>query len=125
MRYYAFAWRKYFDFSGRASRREYWMFTLVHTVILLAGILLGVGIPFLFPNNFTLMLVAFFPLFWGAYMIAALLPGIAVTVRRLHDVGKSGAWIWAAAIPVMGLWVIVLLAREGDQADNAFGKPVH
>jgi uncharacterized membrane protein YhaH (DUF805 family) len=99
---------KYADFSGRAGRKEYWMFFLVNLVIsCVLGAVLGVihlgALSFL-------------------YSLAVLCPGIAVGVRRLHDTDRSGWWALLALIPFIGpLGLIVLLALEGTAGDNKFG----
>ena len=56
------------------------------------------------------------------YSVALLVPGIAVGVRRLHDIGKSGWWLLISFIPLIGgIWLIILMAKEGDHGNNAFG----
>lgn len=91
----------YADFNGRASRQEFWMYTLVNIVIyvVLAAILGALGLG----------LVA------SLYGLATLVPSIAVGARRLHDIGKSG---WFQLIPIYN---IVLLATEGQKGDNQYG----
>ena len=98
MGWYLAVIKKYAVFSGRASRREYWMFilfnTLVHTVLGIVDFLLGVGWLFNVP---------ILPFVYG---LAVLLPGLAVVVRRLHDTGRSGLWLlWC--LPGLGImWIL-------------------
>ncbi|MDE2307798.1 MAG: DUF805 domain-containing protein [Xanthomonadaceae bacterium] len=98
----------YADFDGRARRTEYWMFVLANTLIYIVMFVIGriVGLP----------VIA------GLYSLALLVPGIAVGVRRLHDTGRTGWWLLIALIPLIGtIWIIVLLALDGDQGDNPYG----
>ncbi|MFD9333199.1 DUF805 domain-containing protein [Streptomyces sp. NPDC060028] len=116
MNYYTDVLKKYADFSGRARRQEYWMYTLftVGIVIVLAII------------DFSLDT---YPLFVGLYVLATFLPSLAVTVRRLHDIGKSGWWYFIGAVPFIGgIWLLVLTATEGQAQPNEYGpspKAVH
>jgi len=56
------------------------------------------------------------------YALAVFLPGLAVTVRRLHDVGKTGAMVFIALIPLVGaIWLLVLECTEGTRGDNQYG----
>ena len=108
MNWYIEVLKKYVVFSGRAHRTEYWMFTLINFVIVLALMAIGamIGIRGLS----------------GIYNLAVLLPSIGVTVRRLHDTGKTGwlALVWL--VPVIG-WVAILIfmALEGQEGDNQYG----
>ena len=99
---------KYADFNGRARRTEYWYFVLFNFLISTAvGVVTGlIGIDWLS----------------YIYSVALLVPGIAVGVRRLHDIGKSGWWLLISFIPLIGgIWLIILMAKEGDHGNNAFG----
>lgn len=109
MNYYTDVLKKYVDFSGRARRQEYWMYTLftVGIVIVLAII------------DFSLET---YPLFVGLYFLATFLPSLAVTVRRLHDIGKSGWWYFITLVPFIGgIWLLVLTATAGQQQPNEYG----
>lgn len=99
----------YADFNGRARRQEYWMFVLFNAII---TVVLGVVDQLVGTGGFL----------GGIYGLAVLVPGIAVAVRRMHDIGKSGWLLLVALIPVVG-WIIVLiwLIKEGDKGDNMFG----
>lgn len=109
MNWYLAVLKNYAGFSGRARRKEYWMFTLIHFVItlVLAGIDMAVGS---------------YPIIYGIYALALFLPALAVTVRRLHDTGRSGWWIFISAIPLVGtIILIVFLASESKTEANKFG----
>lgn len=106
------------NFEGRARRTEYWMFALFNCLIvfgfaILAGVFAAMEIASL----------AF--VFMGCYIVyvlLALIPSLAVTVRRLHDTGKSGWMLLIAFVPLIGtIWLLVLYATEGEQGDNQYG----
>lgn len=106
-------WRamaSYAAFEGRSSRAEFWSFTIV--AILLQGSLVAIGVT---SRNPSLPV-----LFW----LVTLLPSIAVTVRRLHDIGQSGLWYLLWLLPLVGgLILLVLLLLPGQPERNRFGPP--
>ena len=117
MEYYKKVLNHYADFTGRARRKEYWMFVLVNfLVMMVVGIISG------------LLSTAFssevpFVLFYGAYSLAILVPTLGVTVRRLHDIGKSGWMYFVGLIPLIGgIWLLVLLVTEGNHGPNQYGE---
>lgn len=96
---------KYADFSGRASRSEYWWFFLF---IILAGALIAI-------LSDRLAMV---------FYLATLLPSLAAATRRLHDTSRSGWWQLVCLIPLIGLIVLlVFLAQKGDGTADAPGAP--
>jgi uncharacterized membrane protein YhaH (DUF805 family) len=111
MHWYTDVLKKYTVFGGRAARPEFWWFTLINIIIAiliatLAGALLGRG-----------GLVIYY-----LYDLAVLLPGLAVTFRRLHDTDKSGWWILISIVPIVGsIVLIVFLASAGTPGDNRYG----
>ncbi len=122
--------RKYFDFSGRASRAEYWWFSLAETILFTAcffGMFSGVDLTEpVDPTNF--LSIDFGPFgnlcLWVLVIsnIFLFIPGLAVTVRRLHDAGFSGALIFLNLIPsIGGLIVTVLLVMPSNAGGNRFG----
>jgi uncharacterized membrane protein YhaH (DUF805 family) len=101
----------YANFEGRARRSEYWYYTLFNLII---GIVLQVIDHFI---GFE------YGLLGSIYSLAVLVPGLAVFVRRLHDVGKSGWYILLIFLPVIGwIWLLVLLFTEGDNGPNEYGE---
>ncbi len=99
---------KYADFSGRARRREYWYWFLA---LVLAEVLL-----------LALTSVAdFFYILLGLAYLAAIVPSIAVAVRRLHDTDRSGWWFLAAFVPILGIVVLAFLLMDGTPGDNQYG----
>jgi len=104
--------KKYAQFNGRSRRKEYWGFFLANIII--SAIL---GSLSLIPN-----IGGIFSMAAGFYSLAVMIPGLAVFVRRLHDIGKKWTWIFISFIPLVGcIWLIVLLAKEGTKGDNKFG----
>ncbi len=111
MKYYLEVLKKYVEFKGRAARPEYWYFFLFNII--------AVAVLSVIDNLFNITFLT------TIYSLAVLLPGIGVGVRRMHDIGKSGWWLLIAIIPILGwIWVIVLLAKEGESASNTYGAPV-
>jgi|GEM_PF-263437 len=109
--------RHYADFSGRARRTEYWMFMLFYLIFFLAwSFLIGLIVGLTRGNNETLVFVLYiFPL-------TLMLPSMAVTVRRLHDLGKSGWMVLVSLIPLIGsIWLFVLTVLEGEAGENIYG----
>jgi len=117
MRYYLAALKKYGIFAGRARRKEYWFFLLVTFII---GVIaswidnsLGIGGRYF---NGLYGPVQFY------YIIFIFLPTFAVTVRRLHDLNKSGYWSLIYLIPVLGwMWLFIMLSFRGTSGGNRFG----
>jgi uncharacterized membrane protein YhaH (DUF805 family) len=117
MNYYVDAWRDYFNFSGRARRKEYWYFVLFHALVLLSGDLLFASFYNEDPAIGNALGVAL-----ALYFLLSIIPGIAVTVRRLHDIGKSGWWYFVGAIPVIGaIWMLILTCTDGVAGPNQYG----
>lgn len=107
MDWYINALKKYVDFSGRARRKEYWMFFLFYTIIYIVMVVIDA------------MLTA--GLLTGLYILATLLPAIAVTIRRLHDIGRSGWWWLIAFVPLGGLVLLVFACLDSTPGENQFG----
>jgi len=115
MNWYIAVMKKYAVFSGRARRKEYWMFVLfnmIFTVVaMLLDNLLGIAIED----------VGYGPIYL-IYGLAIILPSLAVLVRRLHDIGKSGWWFFINLVPFIGsIWLLVLLATDSQPGVNAYG----
>ena len=120
--------RRYADFSGRSQRKEYWMFQLfIILVFMLLGIVLSVGGGFsgVFdpanggsPSAIIWIVIALFSIF----VLALIVPGLAVIVRRLHDQDKSGWFILIQFIPYIGgIVLFVFMCIEGTKGENRFG----
>ena len=111
------ALRKYTVFTGRASQRDYWMYTLVIILIYIAlMVLISIGGDSIVGKLFNLVYIVF--------ALAMLLPSLAVTARRLHDVDKSGWWMLLNLVPIANLYLLYLLIIRGTPGPNRFGPPV-
>ena len=118
MKYFIKAFENYATFSGRATRTEYWMFYLFYTIFyfLIYGIIfVGAGM-----ENDTVVLVGSGLVL--LYVLGTLLPLWAVSVRRLHDVGKSGWYVLINMIPIAGvIWFLVLMCTDSEMGSNSYG----
>lgn len=124
MKWYLKALRQYTDFSGRARRTEYWMFVLFNLIF--AFVAMGIdnvlGITFKFSGMDGEPLPIFYGWIYVLYALFVLIPGLAVLVRRLHDVGKSGWMILILLIPAVGaIWLLVLACMDSQSGSNKWG----
>ncbi|PZQ66079.1 MAG: DUF805 domain-containing protein [Variovorax paradoxus] len=95
---------KYADFTGRASRSEYWWFVLFEVIVLIVAQIIHQYV----------------------YAIAALgflLPALAAGARRLHDIGKSGWFLLLGLIPLVNFYLLFLLVQPSQTESNQFGAP--
>ena len=109
MSWYLLVLKKYAQFSGRSHRKEYWMFFLFNIIIaIILGIIEGIlGITGILSS---------------LYCLAVLVPGIAVTIRRLHDIDRSGWWILVGLIPVIGgLVLLIFMVQDSKPGANEYG----
>ena len=111
MEYYLHVLRNYAVFSGRARRKEYWMFVLFNIIISVVAAI--ADYVFSGPGSGAIS---------GLYSLAVFIPSLAVGVRRLHDVGKSGWFTLIIFIPLVGvIWLLVLDCTEGTDGANEYG----
>lgn len=114
IQYSPFRWflkclRNYANFTGRAKRQEYWFFMLFYVL----GILIAMFIDDILNTK---------ALFYGLYLLAMFMPQTGVTIRRLHDIGKSGWWYLISLFPIIGIiFLIIWLAKESDPHPNQYG----
>ena len=146
MKFYLQVLKKYAVVSGRASRQEYWMFALFTLII---SIVLNV-IDKLVGSTYTYYLSSGVPVVQGyisgLYNLALFIPSIAVQVRRLHDVNKSGHLLWLFFVPILAMvgallagaialmillvlvilgiaiWMLVLYCKKGTDGPNKYGE---
>lgn len=115
MNWYLEVLRKYAVFDGRARRKEYWYFFLINTVI-------SIFLAFIDSFTGTVSEDVGIGLLDGLYALAVLIPGTAVTVRRLHDTDRSGWWILIGLIPVIGgIALLVFMVLDSTPGDNQYG----
>lgn len=120
MNWYLKVLRNYAVFNGRSRRKEYWMFLLFQLIFAaIAGIIDNIlGTTFKIgeqnlPYGYLYLI----------YSLAVFLPGLAVSVRRLHDVGKSGWFLLIALIPIIGaIWLLVLFITDSNPGENEYGS---
>ncbi|MEI7689080.1 MAG: DUF805 domain-containing protein [Candidatus Nomurabacteria bacterium] len=115
MDYYISVLKKYSDFSGRARRAEYWYFYLFNILFLIASMvadnLLGIKIG---GSNIGPVYIM--------YALFAIIPTFSVSIRRLHDIGKSGWMLLISIIPLVGgIWMLILMIRDSNPGDNEYG----
>ena len=110
MNWYLKCLKQYADFSGRARRKEYWIFALFNFIIVLVLGFIESATGIKTPGNPSILA--------PIYQLAILIPSIAVGVRRMHDVGKSG---WFILIPIYNL---ILALTEGQKGENKYGTDI-
>ena len=109
MKYWIQCWKKYATFSGRARRKEYWMFILFNMLVA-------------FGVNIVDAVLGMEGVLAAGYSLAAIIPSWAVFTRRMHDIGKSGWWWLIGLIPVVGTIVLlVFICKDSQPGDNAYG----
>ncbi|MDH6357975.1 DUF805 domain-containing protein [Parabacteroides sp. PF5-9] len=120
MKWFLEALKKYADGRGRARRKEYWMFVLFYMLFLILFAVIDVTAD-LIPDDFIRAGLPY-GVFTIAYLWLIIVPFWAVSVRRLHDTGRSGWYLILALIPVIGgFWLFVLMLLEGTYGENRFG----
>lgn len=119
--------RRYSEFSGRSRRQEFWLFVLFHYLVAFAwGAVVGIAMLALYladaseDTMMTIALILVVP--YALYSLWVIIPGLAVAVRRLHDLDKSGWSILFGLIPLIGgILLIVWYASEGTRGPNRYG----
>lgn len=115
MNWYLKVMKQYADFNGRARRKEFWMFVLFNIIFAIVATMIDGGLG-------TNMAPLPYGYIYIAYCLVTFIPGLAVSVRRLHDVGKSGWWIFIALVPLIGaIWLLVLYCTDSQPGDNEYG----
>ncbi|OBQ54655.1 DUF805 domain-containing protein [Tamlana sp. s12] len=105
----------YANFNGRARRKEFWMFSLFNLIIIYGSLMVLGLLAYALDSPFIIFLVYI-------YILATIVPSLALNVRRLHDVNKSGWFLLIALVPFIGsIWLFVLSVTEGDHGPNEYG----
>ena len=110
MNFYVDAWKKFADFNGRARRKEFWIFWLINMAVmyLLQFIAVKIGVVG--------------SIIVGVCGLAIIVPSVAVAIRRMHDIGKSGWWVLVNLIPLIGsLWFLILGIKDSEPGSNEWG----
>jgi uncharacterized membrane protein YhaH (DUF805 family) len=125
MNYFLDAFKKYAQFSGRARRKEYWMFFLFYMIIYLILYIAGIAFAAAGAGTNTGGLAAvgiIFITLTVIFALGSLVPCLALVVRRLHDTGHSGGWIFISLVPLVGgIILLVYLVTDSQSGDNAYG----
>lgn len=114
MSWYLSVLKQYANFSGRARCKEYWMFTLLSNILTVALYQLMLMFNDTALGGIFLLLIV-------AYSIAVFIPALAVTIRRLHDIDRSGWFALLMFIPLANLVLLVFLCITGTKGDNRYG----
>ena len=115
MNWYIGVLKQYAVFSGRARRKEYWFFVLFN-------IIASVVLAMIDRMTGTFSADAGVGLLSGIYALAVLIPSIAVSVRRLHDTGRTGWWLLIALVPVIGAIVLLIfMVLDSQPGTNQYG----
>jgi len=135
MEWYIKVLKNYANFKGRARRKEYWMFVLINFIIYIAfmiliiiievisGVIYVSDLKIIITSLMTLFTVTPFSVILSLYVLAILVPSLAVSVRRLHDIGKSGWFILISFIPIVGtIILLVWVCQEGMPEANEYGE---
>ncbi|UYM17088.1 DUF805 domain-containing protein [Endozoicomonas euniceicola] len=108
MEWYLKVLKQYAVFSGRARRKEYWMFTLFNLLIA-------------FAISFIEIMLGGYGTIGSLYILAVLIPAIAVSVRRLHDIDRSGWWLLIGLIPFGSIVLFVFFVLDSKVESNEYG----
>jgi uncharacterized membrane protein YhaH (DUF805 family) len=115
MHWYLDVLKKYAVFSGRARRKEYWFFALFSLIITLVLMIIDAAAGVFDAESG-------FGLLSGFYTLAVLIPGLAVSIRRLHDTNHSGWWLLIGLVPLVGsIMLLIFMFRDGQPGQNRFG----
>lgn len=110
MNWYLDVLKKYAVFDGRASRSEFWYFTLFNSIIIAFLVIIS-----------RLTGSVLFDALYLLYVLAVLLPSIGVEIRRLHDTGRSGWWLLLAFVPIVSLVLLVFWIQDSEPGKNKYG----
>lgn len=116
MNYFLEALGKYAVFSGRARRSEYWYFVLFSCLIAFA--LAAAGFAIAAGTGGPPTLVRYFV---DLFSVLIFLPSLAVSVRRLHDIGMNGWWVLLNLVPFGGLVLLYFFCQDSQSGSNAYG----
>jgi uncharacterized membrane protein YhaH (DUF805 family) len=107
MEYFIGALKKYADFTGRARRKEYWMFVLFYIIFYIVSVVID--------SVLGIALVSII------FSLGMAVPSISVAARRLHDTGRSGWWQLISLIPLIGVIVLIVFLTQDSHEENEYG----
>ncbi len=115
MSWYLEALKKYATFRGRSRRKEYWYFTLFNMIVMLLLMAID-GMMGSFSSKAGIGFLS------TIYSLAVIIPGIAVSIRRLHDTSRSGWWLLISFVPIIGgIVLLVFMVQDSKPGENEFG----
>ena len=115
MNWYLEVLMKYAVFRGRACRTEYWMFVLFNVIFAITALVIDKL------SGLATESVESGPVY-SLYVLATLVPSLAVSARRLHDTGKSGWYLLLGLIPCVGIILLVFMITPGNIGANEYGE---
>jgi uncharacterized membrane protein YhaH (DUF805 family) len=107
MEYFIDAFRKYADFSGRAHRKQYWMFVLIYSLVYIVLALIDAALGSLWLTSI--------------FSLVIFVPSMSIGARRLHDTGRTGWWQLIYIIPLIGLIVMLVFLSQESHSENEYG----
>lgn len=117
--------KRYADFNGRSCRKEYWMFylfvILIYVALIIFGGLIGAGASSAGNSSAMGIFGGIFGILLMIFVLGILIPSVAVGVRRLHDIDKSGWFYLIALIPFGSIVLLVWFCQRGTEGPNRFG----
>ena len=109
-------YKRYFDFKGRSSRREYWLFVLLFIIVLILTI---IAKEYTISDSIADQIITGL---WSAFVLGTIIPGFAAAARRLHDGGNSAWWLLIYFVPLIGgIWLLILLLTPSQNGSNKWG----
>ena len=108
-----------FDLKGRAPRKEYWLFTLFSIIALFISVVIDINIG----SFINIDGKPTFPILYLITYLILLVPSFTLSVRRMHDIGKSGWWILLPIIPLIGPLVFLYFLILPSDEENKYGEP--
>ena len=116
-------WKGYVDFTGRSTPSDYWFAYSAHVLIFFASYLLLAVFQRMAVDELSLLTnEVIFLLIFFAYGVATVLPGIAITVRRLRDAGYNWLYIFIPLIPFVGIFILIFLLCQPTKVDEPFNN---
>lgn len=107
MEYFTDALKQYANFTGRATRKQYWMFILFYVIFYIAAVVVDAILGIMAVTTI--------------YILGLLVPSIAIAARRLHDTGRTGWWQLLLLIPLIGAIVLLVFLVQDSGPDNQHG----
>ncbi len=116
MQWYLMVLKNFTDFKCRSRRKEFWCFNLINMIILLTLQVLDIRLGLVdLSKGFDFGVISRF------YLILVFIPSLAVEIRRLHDIGRSGYWVLLSLLPFTNIYLLIILTMDSVQGTNQYG----